>query len=73
MFALCPPDVGIILTYRCHSGCKHCLYKYVSWPNNASVLRSAVIMPQYEIVVHRFRTDARSSQHNYADKVDGAK
>jgi hypothetical protein len=21
-----PRDVGIILTYRCHSGCKHCLY-----------------------------------------------
>ena len=21
-----PGDVGIILTYRCHSGCKHCLY-----------------------------------------------
>ncbi len=21
-----PQDVGIILTYRCHSGCKHCLY-----------------------------------------------
>jgi hypothetical protein len=26
MFALCPEDVGIILTYRCHSGCAHCLY-----------------------------------------------
>jgi len=26
MFTLCPQDVGIILTYRCHSGCKHCLY-----------------------------------------------
>ena len=26
MFALCPQDVGVILTYRCHSGCKHCLY-----------------------------------------------
>lgn len=26
MFALCPDDVGIILTYRCHSGCAHCIY-----------------------------------------------
>jgi len=26
MFKLCPQDIGIILTYRCHSGCKHCLY-----------------------------------------------
>ena len=26
MFTLCPQDLGIILTYRCHSGCKHCLY-----------------------------------------------
>ncbi len=21
-----PQDIGLILTYRCHSGCKHCLY-----------------------------------------------
>ncbi len=26
MTVLSPRDVGIILTYRCHSGCKHCLY-----------------------------------------------
>jgi hypothetical protein len=26
MFVLCPQDLGIILTYRCQSGCKHCLY-----------------------------------------------
>jgi hypothetical protein len=26
MLALCPQDVGIILSYRCQSGCKHCLY-----------------------------------------------
>ena len=26
MFALYPEDLGIILTYRCPSGCKHCLY-----------------------------------------------
>lgn len=25
-FALTPEDVGIILTYRCHSRCAHCLY-----------------------------------------------
>jgi hypothetical protein len=24
--ALYPRDIGIILTYRCHSACKHCLY-----------------------------------------------
>ncbi|NIS82989.1 MAG: radical SAM protein [Anaerolineales bacterium] len=23
---LSPQDIGIILTYQCHSGCKHCLY-----------------------------------------------
>ncbi|MBN1179424.1 MAG: radical SAM protein [Anaerolineae bacterium] len=26
MLSLYPDDVGIILTYRCHGGCKHCLY-----------------------------------------------
>jgi len=26
VFALCPQDLGIILSYRCHSSCKHCLY-----------------------------------------------
>jgi len=26
MFLLCPQDIGIILSYRCQSGCKHCLY-----------------------------------------------
>lgn len=26
MFALYPRDLGIILTYRCHGGCAHCLY-----------------------------------------------
>ncbi len=26
MFLLHPQDVGIILTYRCHSRCRHCLY-----------------------------------------------
>jgi hypothetical protein len=26
MFSHCPQDIGIILTYRCQSGCKHCLY-----------------------------------------------
>jgi len=36
MFALCPEDVGIILTYRCHSGCKHCLYNCgPRWKNEA--------------------------------------
>jgi hypothetical protein len=26
MSVLSPRDIGIILTYRCHSGCRHCLY-----------------------------------------------
>jgi len=26
MPVLSPRDIGIILSYRCHSGCKHCLY-----------------------------------------------
>ncbi len=26
MSLLSPQDIGIILSYRCHSGCKHCLY-----------------------------------------------
>ncbi len=26
MFMLYPQDLGIILSYRCHSGCKHCIY-----------------------------------------------
>ena len=26
MPVLSPEDVGIILSYRCHSACKHCLY-----------------------------------------------
>jgi hypothetical protein len=36
MRALHPEDLGIILTYRCHSGCKHCLYNCgPRWPNEA--------------------------------------
>ena len=26
MFTLYPQDLGIILSYRCHSGCRHCIY-----------------------------------------------
>ena len=26
MPVLSPQDLGIILSYRCHSACKHCLY-----------------------------------------------
>lgn len=34
MLKLSPRDVGIILTYRCHSGCAHCLYNCgPRWPN----------------------------------------
>lgn len=36
MFKLCPQDLGVILTYRCHSGCAHCLYNCgPRWPNEA--------------------------------------
>ena len=36
MFKLCPDDLGIILTYRCQSGCKHCLYNCgPQWPKEA--------------------------------------
>ena len=31
-----PQDLGVILTYRCHSGCAHCLYNCgPRWPNEA--------------------------------------
>ena len=42
-----------------------CLYKHLSWPNNASVLESAVIVSQDETTVHSLRTDVRSSQHSH--------
>jgi glutaredoxin-related protein len=36
MLELSPRDLGIILTYRCHSGCAHCLYNCgPRWPNEA--------------------------------------
>jgi hypothetical protein len=45
-FALCPQDLGIILTYRCHSGCRHCLYNCgPGWRNEAmspEMLRQAL-------------------------------
>jgi hypothetical protein len=41
-----PRDVGIILTYRCHSGCRHCLYNCgPRWPNefmSSDILRQAL-------------------------------
>ena len=46
MFALAPQDVGIILSYRCHSGCKHCLYNcgphWEKEPMSAETLREAL-------------------------------
>ena len=46
MFALAPQDVGIILSYRCHSGCKHCLYncgpQWEKEPMSAETLREAL-------------------------------
>jgi hypothetical protein len=46
MYALHPRDVGIILTYRCHSGCKHCLYNcgpgWEKEPMSPEALRQAL-------------------------------
>ncbi len=46
MFALCPEDLGLILTYRCHSGCKHCLYncgpRWEKEPISSSTLHEAL-------------------------------
>ena len=38
----------------------------LSWPNNTSVLESAVSVPQNEITVHSFRTDVLFGQHRGA-------
>ena len=54
MFLLYPQDVGIILTYRCHSGCKHCIYNCgPRWPDEAmspetlrQALEALLIYPQ---------------------------
>jgi len=45
--AVAPPrDIGIILSYRCHSGCKHCLYncgpRWSKEPMSIDVLRRAL-------------------------------
>jgi hypothetical protein len=40
MFALCPDDIGVILTYRCHGGCAHCIYKETSSPMDIRVAAS---------------------------------
>lgn len=46
MFTLCPQDIGIILSYRCHSSCKHCLYncgpKWEKEPMSPETLRAAL-------------------------------
>jgi hypothetical protein len=46
MASLCPDDIGIILTYRCASNCKHCIYNCGSkWPKDAmspEMLREAL-------------------------------
>lgn len=45
-FALCPDDVGIILSYLCGSGCQHCLYNCGPLrdpaPMSAATLRAAL-------------------------------
>jgi hypothetical protein len=44
--ALCPQDVGVILTYRCHGSCAHCIYNCgPRWKNEAmspQMLRQAL-------------------------------
>lgn len=46
MFVLTPQDLGIILSYRCHSGCKHCLYncgpKWEKQAMSPAMLRQAL-------------------------------
>jgi hypothetical protein len=43
---LYPRDIGVILTYRCHSACKHCLYncgpRWEREPISAAALREAL-------------------------------
>lgn len=54
IFTLCPRDLGIILTYRCHSGCQHCLYNCgPGWEKDAmssetlrQALEAILIWPQ---------------------------
>jgi len=45
-FALCPSDVGIILSYLCASGCRHCLYNcgpgWPAEPMSPETLRAAL-------------------------------
>jgi len=47
MPVLSPEDVGIILSYRCHSACKHCLYNcsldQQSYPQLIHTLRSRAV------------------------------
>lgn len=43
-FALCPQDVGVILTYRCHSGCAHCIYN--CGPRREKTAMSAEVLRQ---------------------------
>lgn len=46
MKILCPQDIGIILSYRCQSGCRHCLYNCgPRWPRepiSLELLRQAL-------------------------------
>jgi len=46
MSVLSPQDVGIILSYRCHSACKHCLYNcgpgWEKEPMSSETLREAL-------------------------------
>ncbi|NLE45061.1 MAG: radical SAM protein [Chloroflexi bacterium] len=52
-FSLCPQDIGIILTYRCHGRCQHCLYNCgPHWPQETmspatvrDVLKAVAIWP----------------------------
>jgi hypothetical protein len=46
VFALCPDDVGVILTYRCQSSCAHCIYncgpKWETEAMSSDMLRQAL-------------------------------
>jgi fermentation-respiration switch protein FrsA (DUF1100 family) len=75
MFALCPEDVGIILTYRCHSGCKHCLYNCgPRWKNEAmspETLRQALELSAFGTVEENPAFWASIDPNSYLTELSG--